>query len=83
MPGGHCVLCSGVLEIKAQPLHSRSSPSNGKRAQRAQFSLTCARAENEHAFVVLNPTWMGRGKEDSQEEDPGRGGGRRRREKVI
>lgn len=83
MPGGHCVLCSGVLEIKAQPLHSRSSPSNGKRAQRAQFSLTCARAENEHGFVVLNPTWMGRGKEDSQEEDPGRGGGRRRREKVI
>lgn len=27
-----------------------------KRIQRAQFSLTCARAEDERGFMMLNPT---------------------------
>ena len=39
------MLCSRVAEIKAHPLHSRSSLSNGERIQTV-LSLMCARAED-------------------------------------
>lgn len=45
VPGRHCALCNGVIESKAQPLPSRSTPSNAERVQWAQFTLTRARAK--------------------------------------
>lgn len=66
------MLCSRVAEIKAHPLPSRSSLSNGERIQRAQFSLMCARAEDERGLMVLYPTQVERAPKKRTLEEDGR-----------